>query len=424
MCYSSLSVLSPETWPFSLEWLPQPTYLVGGAVRDALLSRRSEYVDLDFVLPDRAVKIARAIAKHYQTGFVLLDAERQIARVVFKHATVDFAQQEGSTLETDLRRRDFTVNAIAYNPHNGEIIDPLQGCADLQQGVLRMVSAKNLQEDPLRLLRAYRQAAQLSFVIEPDTQSVIRQLAPQLSQVAAERVRVELGYLLSSSVGTPWLITAWEDGLLAPWFKSATQEQLAQVAAVDRVAVVLAQSWHTLGWELSQLVREPLKTTWLSIAKLICLVNQQPELAEAELTELTYSRTEVRAVSTALKLLPQLKVLSAQMSLREQYFLFRTAGSVFPTLAVLAVANGILVEAIAPLINRYLTPDDPVAHPTPLVTGKELMQALNLRSSPLVGELLMQIQLAYIEGKISTPAEALKLASHLVGVSDGRTFIL
>lgn len=424
MCYSSLSVLSPETWPFSLEWLPQPTYLVGGAVRDALLSRRSEYVDLDFVLPDRAVKIARAIAKHYQAGFVLLDAERQIARVVFKHATVDFAQQEGSTLETDLRRRDFTVNAIAYNPHNGEIIDPLQGCADLQQGVLRMVSAKNLQEDPLRLLRAYRQAAQLSFVIEPDTQSVIRQLAPQLSQVAAERVRVELGYLLSSSVGTPWLITAWEDGLLAPWFKSATQEQLAQVAAVDRVAVVLAQSWHTLGWELSQLVREPLKTTWLSIAKLICLVNQQPELAEAELTELTYSRTEVRAVSTALKLLPQLKVLSAQMSLREQYFLFRTAGSVFPTLAVLAVANGILVEAIAPLINRYLTPDDPVAHPTPLVTGKELMQALNLRSSPLVGELLMQIQLAYIEGKISTPAEALKLASHLVGVSDGRTFIL
>ncbi|WP_250122798.1 CCA tRNA nucleotidyltransferase [Chroococcidiopsis sp. CCMEE 29] len=423
MCDSSLSVLSPETWPFSLEWLPQPAYLVGGAVRDALLSRRCEYVDLDFVLP-RAVKIARAIAKHYQAGFVLLDAERQIARVVFKHATVDFAQQEGSTLETDLRRRDFTVNAIAYNPHNGEIIDPLQGCADLQQGVLRMVSAKNLQDDPLRLLRAYRQAAQLGFIIESDTQSVIRQLAPQLSQVAAERVRVELGYLLSSSAGTLWLITAWEDGLLATWFKSATQEQLAQVAAVDRAAVVLAQSWHTLGWELSQLVREPLKTTWLSIAKLTCLVNKQPEVAEAELTQLTYSRAEIRAVSTALKLLPQLKVLSTQMSLREQYFLFRTAGSVFPTLAVLAVANGISVEAITPLINRYLTPDDPVAHPTPLVTGNELMQALNLRSSPLVGELLMQIQLAYIEGKISTPAEAIELASQLVVQSDRRTFIL
>jgi len=417
MCHISLSVLSPETWPFSLEWLPQPAYLVGGAVRDALLGRRCEYLDLDFVLP-RAVKTARAIAKHYQAGFVLLDAERQIARVVFKHATVDFAQQEGSTLEADLRRRDFTVNAIAYNAHNGEIIDPLQGCADLQQGVLRMVSAKNLQDDPLRLLRAYRQAAQLGFIIEPDTQSVIRQLAPQLSQVAAERVRVELGYLLSSSAGTPWLIAAWEDGLLATWFKSATQEQLAQVAAVDRAAVVLAQSWHTLGWELSQLVREPLKTTWLSIAKLTCLVNKQPELAEAELTQLTYSRTEIRAVSTALKLLPQLKVLAAHMSLREQYFLFRTAGSVFPTLAVLAVANGISVEAIAPLINRYLTPDDPVAHPTPLVTGKELMQALNLRSSPLVGELLMQIQLAYIEGKISTPAEAIKLASELVDLSD------
>lgn len=111
------STLAPENWPFSLEFLPQPAYMVGGAVRDAILGRTRGYLDLDFVIPSKAVKVARAIARHYNAGFVLLDAERQIARVVFPHATADFAQQEGNSLEVDLHRRDFTVNAIAYNPH-------------------------------------------------------------------------------------------------------------------------------------------------------------------------------------------------------------------------------------------------------------------------------------------------------------------
>lgn len=169
------SVLSPETWPFSQEWLPPEACLVGGAVRDALLGRRGEYLDLDFVLPTDAVQTARQLAQQYNAGFVVLDPDRQIARVVFEQATVDLAQQEGDSLETDLRRRDFTINAIAYNPYTQELIDPLQGYADLQQGIIRMVSPKNLQDDPLRLLRAYRQAAQLGFKTEPATQSVIRQ---------------------------------------------------------------------------------------------------------------------------------------------------------------------------------------------------------------------------------------------------------
>jgi tRNA nucleotidyltransferase (CCA-adding enzyme) len=369
------------------------------------------------------VKIARAIAHHYKAGFVLLDAERQIARVVFKQATADFAQQEGINLETDLRRRDFTVNAIAYNPHTGELIDPLQGCADLQQRLLKMVSPQNLQDDPLRLLRAYRQAAQLGFTIDADTLSVIRQLAPQLSQVAAERVRVELGYLLNNSQGTPWLIAARNANLLATWFKSATPEKLTKLAAIDSAAIILLETWPNLGMELAQVVRA-LKTTWLGIAKLACLVAPDPELAEVELIQLTYSRAEIKAVTTALKLLPQLKlkqVSSVEMSLPEQYFFFRTAGSVFPSVAVLAVADGIGVDAIAPLINRYLTPEDPVAHPTSLVSGKELMQALQLPSSPLIGELLSAITLAKIEGKISTSAEALQLASQLLDRSGDQT---
>ncbi|MBE9040904.1 CCA tRNA nucleotidyltransferase, partial [Oscillatoriales cyanobacterium LEGE 11467] len=185
---STISALSPQTWPFSLKWLPPSAYLVGGAVRDALLDRASDYFDLDFVLPENAVGTARELARQYDAGFVLLDPQRQIARVVFETGTVDFAQQEGETLEIDLYRRDFTTNAIAYNPHTETFYDPLDGRRDLQRRCLRMVARDNLKDDPLRLLRAYRQAAQLGFTLEPDTDAAIRQFAPLLGKVAAERV--------------------------------------------------------------------------------------------------------------------------------------------------------------------------------------------------------------------------------------------
>ena len=415
---SVLFTLSPESWPFSLDFLPQTAYMVGGAVRDALLCRDGkfpvstrEYVDLDFVLPTNAVKVARKIAAHYKAGFVLLDPKRQIARVVFPQATADFAQQEGDSLETDLHRRDFTVNAIAYNPHTQEIFDPLQGYADIQQHVLRMVSPANLEDDPLRLLRAYRQASQLGFTIEPATLAAIRSLASHITAVAAERVRVELGYMLLIAQGSPWLRIAWEDGLLTPFFKHATTESFTQLAAVDSAASQLTEIWQPLRVELAQYVRDTIKTTWLGIAKLACLVNPESEAAEIELQQLTYSRAEIKAVTTALKF-PHLK--AAYMSLREQYFLFQEAGFVFPAIAVLAVARGTLIEAIAPLISRYLTPDDPVAHPKLLVSGKELIIALEIPASPLVGKLLTEIAVAQIEGKVSTAAAAIDLARQLV----------
>ena len=105
------------------------------------------------------------------------------------------------------------------------------------------------------------------------------------------------------------------------------------------------------------------------------------------------------------------------MSLREQYFLFRDLGIVFPVLAVLAVAAGVAVEEISLLINRYLDRDDIIAHPTQLVSGNDLMEYLNLPRSPRIGQLLMEIQLARVEGKISTREAALALAKELVNQS-------
>jgi tRNA nucleotidyltransferase (CCA-adding enzyme) len=416
-----VSRLAAKNWPFSLEYLPQPVYMVGGAVRDAILGRVREYVDLDFIIPADAVKVARKIAQRYQAGFVLLDAERQIARVVFPHATADFAQQEGESLITDLHRRDFTINAIAYNPHTQEIIDPLEGYKDIESGLLQMISPVNLQNDPLRLMRAYRQAAQLGFTIEPATQETIRRLATDIRKVAAERVRVEIGYLLANSQGTFWLNAAWKDGVLTSFFKNATEESFIKLTAVDQAYTLISENWQQLGEELANYVRETVKTSWLATAKLACLVDSKPEIAEIELQELTYSRAEIRAVTTGLRLFSEIKAV--KMPLRKQYFLFQEMGILFPAVLVLALANDIVTKGMfeesmfvtyEPLIKRYLDKNDAVAHPIPLLNGKDMIMALNIPASPLIGELLMEVGVAQAEGKISTVEAAIEFARNLV----------
>ncbi len=419
-CSIVASALSPQTWSFSLKWLPPAAYLVGGNVRDALLGRRADYLDLDFVLPDGAVQTAKAIANHYHAGFVLLDAERQIARVVFERATVDFAQQVGPSLETDLQRRDFTVNAIAYNPHSEQLLDPIHGYGDLQRRQIRMIAPENLKEDPLRLLRAYRQAAQLDFVLEAKTQSTIRQLADLLSEIAPERVQSELNYLLGTAKGTPFLALAWEDGLLQHWLPGATARGLALVASIDQAAIALAQAWPTfnaelVGWLRDQQKASGLGRSWLRIAKLVSLMDSSLPTAELQLWHLKYSRAEVQSVLTVLKHLPQLEALDVLLASRKnQYVFFQAVGAAFPALVVLAVARGLSQEALAPLLNRFLTPTDPVAHPSPLLTGRDLMTALQLPAGPRIGQLLEALQLAQAEEKIATAQEALTFAESLI----------
>lgn len=415
------SPLNTQTWPFSIEWLPCPAYLVGGGVRDALRGRVSQYLDLDFVLPGQPVAVAQQIAQAYKAGFVLLDAERQIARVVFDDATVDFALQVGPTLESDLQRRDFTVNAIAFDPHHQTIIDPLHGCVDLEHQLIRMVSAQNLAEDPLRLLRAFRQAAQLGFHLESVTKAEIRSLAPYLKDVAAERVRVELSYLLSSVSGTPLLAAAWQHGLLDYWFPDATAAGLAHIAALDVAVAELTQRWPDLKPRLLRCLSDRARggeatcRTPLTVTKLTGLVSADVAQAEQTLQHLKYSRSEVNLVLTLLKQIPAIRQWQAQgwedLSRRDQYLLFQAVGSAFPAWATLTAAMGVPLSRLALLVERFLDPQDAIAHPVPLVTGKDLIQHLQIKPGPRLGQILSALELAQAEGKIATAEAALQLAS-------------
>ena len=176
-------------------------YLVGGAVRDALLNRPTH--DLDFVLDGDGNQIARRVANALQASFFPLDEERGTGRVVLlrpgeepAHTPryfLDFATFRGSDLESDLRARDFTINAMAVDVRvPDQLLDPLGGAADLLARRLRVCSATSIQDDPLRILRAVRMATTFDMQITPETRQLMRQAVDGLDNVSPERKRDEI----------------------------------------------------------------------------------------------------------------------------------------------------------------------------------------------------------------------------------------
>jgi len=194
-----------------IEHLPQdvPTYLVGGAVRDAFLNRQS--YDLDFVTAGDSLRIARKLADAMRGAYFPLDPERKVARIVLKPdgannqtgpglIKLDFSAFQGANLDDDLRGRDFTVNAMAVDVHQLQtLIDPTGGTADLAASRLRACSPSAFLDDPVRILRAVRLAVDLKLSILPDTMHLMRMATEYLPKISAERLRDELFKMLTLS---------------------------------------------------------------------------------------------------------------------------------------------------------------------------------------------------------------------------------
>ena len=198
----------PPTSPFSFSPLitriqavlpQQEIYLVGGALRDALLGRVSH--DYDFAVPKNAIDTGRKVAAAFKADFYVLDETFDTARVIVSNENgerdvLDFAAFRGDDLDADLRGRDFTINAFAFDLHEQTILDPLNGASDLRAKIIRACSDTSLQDDPIRVLRAVRQAASFGFKIDPGTRKAMRQAASSLSLISVERQRDELFKIL------------------------------------------------------------------------------------------------------------------------------------------------------------------------------------------------------------------------------------
>jgi len=244
-------------------------WLVGGAVRDSLLDRPSQ--DLDFVVHGEARPLARALATALDGHYFDLDVERDAGRIVRPAraagvATLDFARLRGSSILEDLAARDFTVNALATAlDAPDQVVDSGSGLQDLRDRRLRACSPHSMRDDPVRSLRGVRLALELDLSMESSTKSQIRQAGPQLSRVAAERIRDEFMLMLKPALAGRsirllerlellWHICPDLNGLRGTAGSGGANQDAWQhtLAALDRAAEILNVLVGRLPGELSE----------------------------------------------------------------------------------------------------------------------------------------------------------------------------
>jgi len=212
--------------------LGYPAYVVGGYVRDRLLARSSK--DMDIVCIGSGIELAESIADHlFPRPKVTVYSRFGTAMLIHKDMEIEFVgarresyrkdsrkpQVEDGTLEDDQNRRDLTINALAVslNEHNfGTIVDPFNGLGDLEQRILRtpLEPGRTFSDDPLRMMRAIRFAAQLHFEIDDKTFKAIKDYRHRIKIISQERITTELEKILLSEKPSVGFKLLFDSGLL------------------------------------------------------------------------------------------------------------------------------------------------------------------------------------------------------------------
>jgi len=375
--------LAPQLWPLPLALLPAGSAVVGGAVRDGLLGRLAAQPDLDLVVPSGAIGLCQRLARQLGGSAVVLDDTRDIARLVLKGWSFDLAACEGASLEIDLGRRDYSVNAMALPLEPASVLlDPCGGLAALARRELAAISEANLLSDPLRLLRGLRLACELGFTLNAQSRAWIEQHRSSLAAVASERVLAELEKLACTAGGAHGLLQVAQSGLLAPWLShGSTLEPPLSALDLGRAAA-LGLSSDERAWALP-------------LARMACLTD-----AEA-LQQLRSSR----ALQKQVLRLRQAFVLVAGRRIdalpeAERFALHRNAEAELPALLLLLPAD----QELGALLVRWRDGADPLCHPRPPCDGNTLQSLLNLKAGPQLGELLMHLSQERAFGRLAADA--------------------
>lgn len=409
-------------------------WVVGGAVRDAWLGRPVKDLDLvvDTGAPGEVLALARAVADRLGGSFVPLDEERGIARIVLREGRdLDLAARSGGGLEEDLRRRDFTVNAMAWDPVSGERRDPTGGERDLEQGILRPAGPSSLVDDPLRLLRALRMLCSLPVRPAPGLEEDLRRHAPLLLGVSFERIRDELFACFRAGL-SPWWDLLVGTGMLPVLLPELDGALLSRAGASLR----LLEGWEAAGFpemadqagRLREHLARPLvgpRTAGQLLKFMLLLERLEGPTAEAIGRRFVLSNREIRFLLAARTLQREvLELASRDASAGEVHRMFRAAGKAAPEFLVLAAVAGGDQErrqGLLPFLRDMLVEffqEGRVARPKVPVTGAELMSAFRLPRGPGVGRLLERLAEAVADGTVRSRDEAMALAAEWLSSTD------
>jgi len=376
-------------------------YLVGGCVRDLALSRA--LLDVDLVAEGEVQSLAAKAASafggrcvaHHPFGTVTLEANG--ARIDLAMARAETYARPGAlprvrpaSIEDDLARRDFTINALALElcgPERGRLLDPFGGSEDLRRGLVRVLHERSFVDDATRILRAVRYAARLRFRLEPQTHTLLLRDVSYLDTISGARVRQELLRLLAEEQPEAALLQCQTLGVLAAIHPALRFDR--RLAAAFRAA----RRWGApLGPELSL----PLLATPLS-----------PVEATAVAHRLALSARERRAVQGAAALRETIPWLS-QPRLRPSQVVARLEAYPGPSLRAWALA------APSPLPRRRLDRYLQYWRYVKLNLDGRALQRLGVPRGPLVGEAMRALRTARLDGRVRSREQEAAMVRRLL----------
>ena len=436
-------------------------YLVGGAVRDALMGKTS--FDRDLIVTDEDAKtFSQKVAEFFDGVFIPLDEENKIYRIILKDKInyLDITNPAGGSLEQDILRRDLTINAIAVNIRTGEIPEICTPyIQDLNNKIIKGICEKNFTDDPLRLLRIFRFHSLLGFEISQDLIKIVKKHAQLINEPAKERIEYELMKLFGGKYANEALSKMDECAILEklfPFVKELKQvppnlhhhldlfhhcietvyqvENLYQNSSSEikkhmdkidfggfsRLAhLKLAAFMHDIGkfstWTIEEdtgrhrfIKHEDVGAKMcVPILKKLCFSNKQIEYISYIIKKHMYPSAVVSSADLTEKVMMRYirhsednaidNILIAQADR-----LSAQGPEITPQIVETNISN------LNKLLNYYLSIKDTLKPLPKLLDGNDVMKILNIKPSPILGKIMAEIKEAQISGDILTKEEAIK----------------
>lgn len=436
-------------------------YLVGGSIRD-FYTKKCEFCDRDISIKG-AEKFAKKLAAKFDATFIILDEENQIFRVVLKDKTnfLDISELQGQTIEDDLKRRDFTINAIAYDLANEKFIDVTGGLDDLKNKVLRHISDVNFEEDSLRILRAFRFYAVTGFNMTEELETALKKYMPLALNPAKERINYEIMKLFGGDFTSNALLKMDEFGLLERIFPCVKEMKKVPpnshhhldllhhvIETVHQIEIIydklegfekehidnidfggfarinhlkLAGFLHDIGkfstWTIEEGGRH----------RFIKHDDVGSKLVVQLLKDLKFSKKQIEYISFMIKnhIYPSNVIAAPILNEKVMMRYLRKMGDDVVDNIILAKADRLSargvditqeiidanINGLNSLLDFYLAKKDTLLPLPKLLDGSEIMKILKITPSPKLGEIVNALKEAQINGDILTKEDAIKFVN-------------
>ena len=433
-------------------------YLVGGSIRD-LFTKNCVFCDRDISIKG-AENFARKIANKWDGTFIELDSENKIYRVVLpdKINFLDISELQGNNIEEDLKRRDFTINAIAYDLANDKFVDVTGGLKDLKNKVLRHIDDKNFEDDPLRILRAFRFYAVTGFKMTIELENALKKYLPSALNPAKERINYEIMKLFGGDFASGALLKMDEFGLLEKIFPCVTEMKKVPPNTHHHLdlfhhVIETVRQIEILYNEISGFEKEHLdaidfggfpRINHLKLAGFLHDIGKFSTWTIEEggrhrfikhddvgskmvvplLRDLKFSKKQIEYISCMIKnhIYPSNVIVAPSLNEKVMMRYVRKMGDNVVDNIILAKADRLSargvditeeivnanISGLDKLLDFYLSKKDTLAPLPKLIDGREIMEFLNIKPSPKLGEIINAVNEAQLNGDILTHEDAVR----------------